>query len=208
MPGFECDIDTWTRLCETNEAGIETCSICNTTAYDLGKRHQCYPEQDYFCPNNDYEFLDDNDPADYDTYDYEYPEPKPLSERCDKVGKTCLRMSQCNMQNLSDSDEPPLSCGFDKHAREDKFCCAENSSAESEVGSNNTPQSPQFNQSGQAWPCVDHTEMCAKWVKGCDPNHESYQFMKYACMETCKICKNDVRYFTFTSFSPLGPTYL
>ena len=110
-------------------------------------------------------------------------------------------MSQCNLQHLSDSDEPPLSCGFDIQTGEDHFCCTENSSNEFDIEDHSTPQPPRFYQNEKAWPCVDLTEMCTKWdKKGCDPNHESYEFMKYTCMESCGICKNDVN--ISTAFSP------
>ena len=190
LPGFACDRNTWTKLCETDVAGIETCQLCNKTSYDLGKR-ECHAEATYSCPSNDYVLGGDS-------YDYYFDEkPISASDRCDKVGNKCLPMSQCNLQNLSNSDEPPISCGFSDQTGEDHFCCAEKSSAESNNGNNIVPQPPLFNQSGQAWPCVDHTEMCPKWIKGCDPDHESYEFMKFACMETCGICKNEVSYFHY-----------
>ena len=104
-------------------------------------------------------------------------------------------MSQCNLKDLSDSDEAPFYCGFSDQTGEDQFCCAENDS----VGNNSIPQPPRFNQSGKAWPCEDHTEMCTKWATkgGCDPIHDSYSFMKFACMESCGICNNNVSYSIF-----------
>ena len=170
-------------MCDFNEDGTEICHICNRTAYEsLGIRHECRLDQPNSCSSNVLldEFSDVVITA---------------SEQCNATQK-CLPMSQCNLQHLSDSDEPPLSCGFDKQTGEDHFCCTENISEESDIGDHSTPQPPLFYQNGKAWPCVDHTEMCTKWDNnGCDPKHESYEFMKYTCMESCGICKNDVRYF-------------
>ena len=117
------------------------------------------------------------------------------SECANLDGTKCLPMSQCNLKNLSDSDKAPSYCGFSDQTGEDQFCCAENDS----VGNNSIPQPPRFNQSGKAWPCEDHTEMCTKWATkgGCDPIHDSYSFMKFACMESCGICNNNVSYSMF-----------
>ena len=155
-------------------------------------------------PSNDYFTLEggiDSDEA-LDFFDiYVYAEPTLPSERCDDLaGKKCLPMSQCNLQNLSDSDEPPLSCGFSDHTGEDNFCCVEKNLTVEDIS---IPQPPLFNQTGKAWPCEDHTEMCKKWKKGCKPDHESYEFMKFACMETCEICKNDVRYAEISNLMPI-----
>ena len=171
-------------MCDFNEDGTEICHICNRTAYEsLGLRHQCYLDEPYFCPSNDYQL---------DVFSDEFI---PASERC-KATQKCQPMSQCNLQHLSDSDEPPLSCGFDIQTGEDHFCCTENSSNEFDIEDHSTPQPPRFYQNEKVWPCVDLTEMCTKWdKKGCDPNHESYEFMKYTCMESCGFCKNDVKYF-------------
>ena len=131
------------------------------------------------------------------------------SECANLNGTKCLPMSQCNLKILSDSDKPPTFCGLSDKTGEDKFCCAGNDTAESQIGNDSIPQRPLFNQSGKAWPCEDHTEMCKKWaVKGgCDPTHDSYSFMKFACMESCGICKNNVRYsilfYSFISYSIL-----
>ena len=36
LPGYRCDKNVWTRVCETDKTGIESCSLCNKTNYDLG----------------------------------------------------------------------------------------------------------------------------------------------------------------------------
>ena len=98
--------------------------------------------------------------------------------------------------------EPPTYCGLNSQTGEDNFCCAR-SGAVNEISQ---PEPPIFTKpNGRSWPCEDHTEMCQKWVKdhpgSCNPGSEHYEFMKYACMESCQICKDHVRYFRFLSYA-------
>ena len=106
---------------------------------------------------------------------------------------TCLPLSKCNQQRFL---KPPTYCGLNSLTGEDNFCC-DKSDAVNEILQ---PEPPIFTKSnGQSWPCEDHTKMCKKWVKdhpgSCNPGSEHYEFMKYACMESCEICKDHVSYF-------------
>ena len=109
---------------------------------------------------------------------------------------TCLPLSKCNQQRFSNYLKPLTYCGLNSLTGEDNFCC-DKSDAVNEILQ---PEPPIFTKSnGQSWPCEDHTKMCKKWVKdhpgSCNPGSEHYEFMKYACMESCKICKDHVSYF-------------
>ena len=110
-------------------------------------------------------------------------------------------MSQCDKQSLSNPLKPPTYCGFDSQTGEDNFCCAGSGAVV-----NDLHQPPVFEKSnGQAWQCEDQTEMCKKWVKdhpdSCNPGNEHYEFMKFACMESCQICKDQVTYFVTSCYS-------
>ena len=53
LPGYRCDKNVWTRVCETDKTGIESCSLCNKTNYDLGLvldlDKDCAGESKYDC---------------------------------------------------------------------------------------------------------------------------------------------------------------
>ena len=111
-------------------------------------------------------------------------------------------MSKCNLQDILNSTAPPIPCNdgingkFSRQTGEDYFCCTEDFSGSSNVG---TPQLPIYKTAnGQPWPCVDHVDQCKQWVKehpdSCSPEHGSFEFMKLACMESCKICEENVSY--------------
>ena len=48
----------------------------------------------------------------------------------------------------------------------------------------------------RTYPCEDHTDMCKTWAnnqpESCNPGNEHYDFMKLACMDSCKICQDHV----------------
>ena len=116
--------------------------------------------------------------------------------RCStKVGTKCHPLSQCDQQSLSNPLEPPTYCGFNSQTGEDNFCCTGSTGAEFDEFS----QPPIFvKPNGQSWQCEDQTEMCKKWVRdypdSCNPGNDNYGFMKFACMESCQICKDQVIY--------------
>ena len=109
-------------------------------------------------------------------------------------GTQCLPFSKCILQDILNSTTPPIPCKFSRQTGEDYFCCTEDFSASS---NSVTPQLPIYKTTNdQPWPCVDHVHQCKQWVKrhpdSCSPEHGSFGFMKLACMESCKICGDQV----------------
>ena len=90
------------------------------------------------------------------------------------------------------STTPPIPCKFSRQTGEDYFYCTEDISESQNAG---IPQLPIYKTAnGQPWPCVDFVHQCKQWIKdhpdSCSPEHESFGFMKLACMESCKICRD------------------
>ena len=87
---------------------------------------------------------------------------------------------------------PPESCGFDLSTGEDKFCCAH---VDKDPVLESQP--PLFkDKNGKAYPCMDQTSHCEKWVQkfpeNCEPNYDTYgfsenryPFMREVCQESC-----------------------
>ena len=186
---------------------------CSVYSYTSNQAKVCCPKTpilfpgdpgtpDYVAPpeDEDYGFVADDDVCGnsiftYDDspnyFDYDAPpEPPKPEDACLAIPDSgCKRMTECSLQDFSNST-PPAFCGFDQESGEDKFCC------QSKGPLFQTPQAPQFPLNGRARPCQDHTEVCSKWVKdhpeSCSPDHSSYEFMRTACSKSCQKCTDCV----------------
>ena len=104
-----------------------------------------------------------------------------------------MKLFFSDFSNLTNS---PQSCGYDESSGEDKICCGD-LNGERII----TPHYPKFPQQNlaEARPCMDHTKYCTDWIQkypeSCSPGHESYIFMREACMESCGRCESYVRIF-------------
>ena len=62
-----------------------------------------------------------------------------------------------------------------------------------------TPQPPKFKlDNGEAYECSDHTSHCERWARdfpqSCtNSSHESFEFMRFSCMKSCKLCGREVK---------------
>ena len=174
--------------CRTNDFGMECCKN------DKGEE-DCYPlAEPYKCDSNN--FIQFGQYPEYvipEEYQGEFPE-YPAMQNEDSTCQ-CLPLSKCILQDILNSTIPPTLCKFSRETGEDYFCCNEGFSGSSKVPG--IPQSPIYKTiNGQPWPCADHTDQCQQWINdhpdSCSPQHESYGFMKLACMESCKICEGHV----------------
>ena len=191
IPGFPCGSSL---KCESKTSKkrrvIRECTecipekeICRTCDLLNGK-DQCYTvsERPYECGHYDYDNIDYDDQISSD-----------LQDRC-SVETKCRPLSQCDQKSFTNPLKPPAYCGLNSQTGEDKFCCVGSGAVFDDL-----PQPPIFEKTnGQSWKCEDQTEMCKKWAKdhpdSCNPGNEHYEFMKFACMESCQICKDQVRY--------------
>ena len=183
---------------------------CNVYSYTANQAKVCCPgtaplnpgdpgTADYVAPSDNEGLVQDvcgnsfityDNPDEYDYYGLdEPPEPPKPEDACQANGSACKPITECSVQDFNNST-PPAFCGFDPNTGDDRFCC------QSQGDLYQSPQAPLFPQQGQARPCQDHTEVCAKWVKehpdSCTPSHPSYEFMRTSCQKSCQRCTDCV----------------
>ena len=88
--------------------------------------------------------------------------------------------------------KPPGYCGFDQDTGADKFCCSDFNTNDKPI---KEPQQPLFQKDSKAYPCLDQSSNCERWVKtnpkSCTPKYmdgfsrNSYRFMREVCQESC-----------------------
>ena len=88
--------------------------------------------------------------------------------------------------------KPPAYCGFDQNTGADKFCCSDSNPNDKPI---KEPQQPLFQKDSKAYPCLDQSSNCERWVKtnpkSCTPKYmdgfsrNSYRFMREVCQESC-----------------------
>ena len=88
--------------------------------------------------------------------------------------------------------KPPGYCGFDQETGADKFCCSDFNPNDKPI---KEPQQPLFQKDSKAYPCLDQSSNCERWVKtnpkSCTPKYmdgysrNSYRFMREVCQESC-----------------------
>ena len=220
IPGFRCasSLKCESKTSKKRKK-IRECTECSAdkgickTCHLINGKEECttVDERPYDCGQYDYHL--DSALEDYsDYYESRYnqyvsskncfqilhkktiysPDPE-VSTRCTaEEGSECRPLSKCDQKSLSNPIKPPTYCGFNSQTGEDSFCCTGSGADLDDLF-----QPPIFKKpNGQSWQCEDQTEMCKKWAKdhpdSCNPGNEHYEFMKFACMESCQICKDQV----------------
>ena len=117
----------------------------------------------------------------------------------------CLRVKKDQIYLFFFSDfnntKPPGYCGFDLDTGADKFCCSDLDPRGSRLIKE--PQQPLFQKDSEAYPCLDQTTNCEKWIEtnpeSCTPvyvdgfNNNSYPFMREVCQESCRKTVSNFR---------------
>ena len=117
----------------------------------------------------------------------------------------CLRVKKDQIYLFFFSDfnntKPPGYCGFDLDTGADKFCCSDLDPRASRLIKE--PQQPLFQKDSEAYPCLDQTTNCEKWIEtnpeSCTPvyvdgfNNNSYPFMREVCQESCRKTVSNFR---------------
>ena len=137
----------------------------------------------------------DGEEYQYEELEYEYNDQNSCNS-----GTECLPLSQCDLNVINSDDSPPTYCKDSSKTGENHFCCMK----KSKIGTSNqvgdvlhVRQERLFTKYyNGTYPCEDHTDMCKTWAnnqpESCNPGNEHYDFMKLACMDSCKICKDHV----------------
>jgi len=98
-------------------------------------------------------------------------------------GTPCVDISRCSANDFN-GDSPPLSCGWSQTTGEETFCCK--GTSQPKLVKQTIPQ-----KYGD-YECEDLTPFCkdffVKTPSSCRPSHESFDFMRRACMQTCNLC--------------------
>ena len=109
-------------------------------------------------------------------------------------GTECLPLSQCDLTYINSDESPPTYCKDSSKTGQDHFCCTKNSKIRTPNQVRQQRIFPLFYN--RTYPCEDHTDMCKTWAnnqpQSCNPGNKQYDFMKFACMDSCKICQDDV----------------
>ena len=132
---------------------------------------------------------------DGEEYQYEELEYEDNDQNSCNSGTECLPLSQCDSTYINSDESPPTYCKDSSATGEDHFCCMKNSNIS--MPPNQVREQRLFTKFYNTnWRCADHTDMCQTWVNfhpdSCNPESEHYDFMKLACMDTCKVCKDNV----------------
>jgi len=125
--------------------------------------------------------------------EYEYYDQNSCSS-----GTECLPLSQCDLTSINSDESPPTYCKDSSKTREDHFCCKKSSKIlmpDHDGDASHVRQQRIFElYFNRTYPCEDHTDMCKTWAnnqpESCNPGNEHYDFMKLACMDSCKICQD------------------